>query len=382
MDRKGAPLWLWLCVAAALSGVSAADVFDAVLGDAGPCQRACGDRYGDRYGAQVAGDGHASENLTRGGGAEAAGGMEERERLTLACERGCRLFSICQFVDDGVDLNGTRYECLAACMEAYKRAEEQVACSTGCDSQQPLAVLRQKQLMSMVPRIHFLYPLTLVSSLCGNLMSSAQSFISSSWTFYLQADDGKVVVFQVRSAPPESQPELELEIPNLHLAFGGLMAASQQREKLDQDFLPRLQRVASSEEDVRQFAAEHEAKREERSNSGESSFQLLYEEHAKHDFLSCMSRRSGLPRWILAFTLILSIVVLLWLCCATTATAPDQYIRLPQKLSINGDLQYLKELYLKMPLDSTVPLVSVAMEDDGDEGGPLPAKVAMLHATL
>ncbi|CAM9670341.1 unnamed protein product [Lampetra fluviatilis] len=349
MDRKGAPLWLWLCVAAALSGVSAADVFDAVLGDAGPCQRACGDRYGDRYGAQVAGDGHASENLTRGGGAEAAGGMEERERLTLACERGCRLFSICQFVDDGVDLNGTRYECLAACMEAYKRAEEQVACSTGCDSQQPLAVLRQKQLMSMVPRIHFLYPLTLVSSLCGNLMSSAQSFISSSWTFYLQADDGKVVVFQVRSAPPE-------------VSF--------------------IFRVASSEEDVRQFAAEHEAKREERSNSGESSFQLLYEEHAKHDFLSCMSRRSGLPRWILAFTLILSIVVLLWLCCATTATAPDQYIRLPQKLSINGDLQYLKELYLKMPLDSTVPLVSVAMEDDGDEGGPLPAKVAMLHATL
>ncbi|CAM9761886.1 unnamed protein product [Lampetra planeri] len=323
MDRKGAPLWLWLCVAAALSGVSAADVFDAVLGDAGPCQRACGDRYGDRYGAQ--------------------------ERLTLACERGCRLFSICQFVDDGVDLNGTRYECLAACMEAYKRAEEQVACSTGCDSQQPLAVLRQKQLMSMVPRIHFLYPLTLVSSLCGNLMSSAQSFISSSWTFYLQADDGKVVVFQVRSAPPE-------------VSF--------------------IFRVASSEEDVRQFAAEHEAKREERSNSGESSFQLLYEEHAKHDFLSCMSRRSGLPRWILAFTLILSIVVLLWLCCATTATAPDQYIRLPQKLSINGDLQYLKELYLKMPLDSTVPLVSVAMEDDGDEGGPLPAKVAMLHATL
>ncbi|XP_032821831.1 transmembrane protein 59 [Petromyzon marinus] len=382
MDRKGAPL-LWLCLAAALSGASAAgDVFDAVLGDAGPCQRACEASYGASYGAQVAGDGHAgdataSENLTRGGGggAEAAGGVEERERLTLACERGCRLFSICQFVDDGVDLNGTRYECLAACMEAYKRAEEQVACSTGCDNQQPLAVLRQKQLMSMVPRIHFLYPLTLVSSLCGNLMSSAQSFISSSWTFYLQADDGKVVVFQ-------SQPELELEIPNLHLAFGGLMAASQQREKLDQDFLPRLQRVASSEDDVRQLAAEHEAKREERSNSGESSFQLLYEEHAKHDFLSCMSRRSGLPRWILAFTLILSIVVLLWLCCATTATAPDQYIRLPQKLSINGDLQYLKELYLKMPLDSTVPLVSMAMEDDGDEGGPLPAKVAMSHATL
>lgn len=28
-------------------------------------------------------------------------------------------------------------------------------------------------------------------------MDSAQSFITSSWTFYLQADDGKIVIFQV-----------------------------------------------------------------------------------------------------------------------------------------------------------------------------------------
>ncbi len=37
-----------------------------------------------------------------------------------------------------------------------------------------------------------------VSSWCNDIVSSAQSFISSTWTFYLQADDGKVVVFQVR----------------------------------------------------------------------------------------------------------------------------------------------------------------------------------------
>ena len=36
-----------------------------------------------------------------------------------------------------------------------------------------------------------------VSSWCNEIVSSAQSFISSTWTFYLQADDGKVVVFQV-----------------------------------------------------------------------------------------------------------------------------------------------------------------------------------------
>lgn len=37
----------------------------------------------------------------------------------------------------------------------------------------------------------------LVSTFCNDIVSSAQSFISSTWTFYLQADDGKVVVFQV-----------------------------------------------------------------------------------------------------------------------------------------------------------------------------------------
>lgn len=39
--------------------------------------------------------------------------------------------------------------------------------------------------------------LDLVSTFCNDIVSSAQSFISSTWTFYLQADDGKVVVFQV-----------------------------------------------------------------------------------------------------------------------------------------------------------------------------------------
>ncbi len=36
-----------------------------------------------------------------------------------------------------------------------------------------------------------------MSSWCNDIVSSAQSLISSTWTFYLQADDGKVVVFQV-----------------------------------------------------------------------------------------------------------------------------------------------------------------------------------------
>lgn len=53
------------------------------------------------------------------------------------------------------------------------------------------------QLEAMMPRIHLLYPLTLVRGLWEDVMNQAHSFITSSWTFYLQADDGKVVIFQV-----------------------------------------------------------------------------------------------------------------------------------------------------------------------------------------
>lgn len=34
-----------------------------------------------------------------------------QEEELFACQRGCRLFSICQFVDDGADLNRTKQEC-------------------------------------------------------------------------------------------------------------------------------------------------------------------------------------------------------------------------------------------------------------------------------
>lgn len=60
-----------------------------------------------------------------------------------------------------------------------------------------LSVCLLFQLEAMMPRIHLLYPLTLVRGLWEDVMNQAHSFITSTWTFYLQADDGKVVIFQV-----------------------------------------------------------------------------------------------------------------------------------------------------------------------------------------
>lgn len=126
------------------------------------------------------------------------------------------------------------YVCVyAACQEAYSKLLEQEACSTGCTSQpaEPEIKRRKVRLIQSTSLNSYLYicnfltyrsdlfqtsllplqlkaltnrpkPVSVMEALfgwCNDIVSSAQSFMSSSWTFYLQADDGKVVVFQVRS---------------------------------------------------------------------------------------------------------------------------------------------------------------------------------------
>ena len=46
--------------------------------------------------------------------------------------------------------------------------------------------------------------------------------------------------------------------------------------------------------------------------------------HKGHQWLRCVSQRSGLPFWLLTSTLFLSIFFLIWLCCATATTAPRE----------------------------------------------------------
>lgn len=42
---------------------------------------------------------------------------------------------------------------------------------------------------------------------------------------------------------------------------------------------------------------------------------------------AALRRRSGLPRWILACCLFLSVLVMLWLSCSTLVTAPGQHLK-------------------------------------------------------
>ncbi|XP_042297848.1 transmembrane protein 59-like [Sceloporus undulatus] len=204
--------------------------------------------------------------------AQAAPGPQDA--VLNACYRGCRLFSICHFVDATAELNATRAECESACMEAYMGGEEQFGCMLGCRTQLPVTESMEEKAQDSKLGLSSVFDL--VSNFCNDIVSSAQSFISSTWTFYLQADDGKVMVFQVSFVL---------------------------REKLERPLVEETKSKAKIQD-----PAETQTPPE-------------------HDFLGCMSKRSGLPRWILAACLFLSIVVMLWLSCASLVTALDQHVK-------------------------------------------------------
>ncbi|XP_036701891.1 transmembrane protein 59-like isoform X3 [Balaenoptera musculus] len=268
----------------------ARDPFALQLGDTQSCQLRCRDRYPNPQPAQE----ELEEDPTESRKANAY----NRAVLISACERGCRLFSICRFVARSSKPNATQAECEAACVEAYVKETEQQACSEGCWSQnpepepEPEPELEQKRKVLEAPS-GALSLLDLFSTLCNDLVNSAQGFISSTWTYYLQTDNGKVVVFQ-------TQPVVE------SLGHEGA----------------RLQRV-----EVTWRGSHPEA----------------LEVHVGPLRVPAgWGRRSGLPRWILACCLFLSVLVMLWLSCSTLVTAPGQHLKF-QPLSLEQHKGFMVE---------------------------------------
>ncbi|XP_068517709.1 transmembrane protein 59-like isoform X1 [Anas acuta] len=329
-------LGLLLAAASAATAAAAAatDPFSPQLGDTGACHRQCGRSLQHRADA-----------------------------VLNACYRGCRLFSICHFVDASAALNTTRAECEAACAEAYSNAQERFGCRTGCRKQLPEVESR----MDKSPEVKAppFSVLDLVSTFCNDIVSSAQSFISSTWTFYLQADDGKVVVFQ-------SQPQLEFPLPEVQMT---------QPERPGPGASPHVPQPHAG---PRQKEEKHPPGKEPRGKTKPADTP-----QPEHDFLGCMAkrgaagcyRRSGLPRWILAACLFLSIMVMLWLSCASLVTAPEQHVK-TQPLSINGDKEFLEDLDGPgaFPLP---PVIAVTLcPAHGEDAGPLPLKVDLDKTVL
>ncbi|PIK41506.1 putative transmembrane protein [Apostichopus japonicus] len=212
-----------------------------------------------------------------------------------ACSRGCRLFSMMDFVETSFneDFNNTITECRNACGEAHADPNQLLACELGCSYQLPYAVALHKQWAEEESSVHLLIPMLSVQSLWQGLLDTYRGMSLSYWTFYMEDENGQVYLF-------ESQPEID--VFTLH-PEGNKVSA---RNWMDSDTNLRVYNPQTST-DV--------------------NGQNIYDESST--WLECISRKSGLPRWLLSMTLFLSVLALIWLCFVTFVTAPEQRISPP-----------------------------------------------------
>ncbi|XP_059775721.1 transmembrane protein 59-like isoform X2 [Balaenoptera ricei] len=268
----------------------ARDPFALQLGDTQSCQLRCRDRYPNPQPAQE----ELEEDPTESRKANAY----NRAVLISACERGCRLFSICRFVARSSKPNATQAECEAACVEAYVKETEQQACSEGCWSQNPEPEPEPEPELEQ------------------------KGFVSSTWTYYLQTDNGKVVVFQTQPVV-ESLGHEGARLQRVEVTWRG---SHPEALEVHVDPVGPLDKVRKAKIRVKTS----------------SKAKVESDELQDNDFLSCMSRRSGLPRWILACCLFLSVLVMLWLSCSTLVTAPGQHLKF-QPLSLEQHKGFMVE---------------------------------------
>lgn len=268
--------------------------------------------------------------------------------LVDVCKRGCRFFTIMEFIYNHDNLNMTMKGCTSSCEEAYNKTEEENTCIFGCKSQVPqLKKFLLGEEDPMAVNIHLVNPFLYVHNMYNNMVDKVWNGLSVRWSFYMKSEDGSVIV--VRSEPhftPEfDSVEIDDDYNTAHYLETNL-------EEVDRSATPVIKRSQIPGNDGTQFAY---------NTDGETT--------AANDWLTCVSKKTGLSRVFLSMLLFMSAMMMIWLCLTAMVTAPEQRVHANnQRLSINGDLECIKEMKA-LGLEITYPQVV------SDEAGPLPVKI-------
>lgn len=241
-----------------------------------------------------------------------------------ACYSGCRFYDISHVISLKIGtnskLNFTRTKCLNACSEAYKETEY-YACSIGCNYN--VKVLFNKEETPKGEDVvndlnDGINPFRIIHSLFQSMLNRGSLMVEqSSMSVYLSRNsDGESRLVVVQSEPevvvhqyPELMQSNEYDSESV-TGVEDRTTTDNTRPKLDVSIWTH-----------------------------ENPLLVHHSRQNQNSWSNCFGYQSGVPRWVLASVLFLAIFVLAWICCATTATAPEQHIR--RRVGMGSDLKYL-----------------------------------------
>lgn len=255
-----------------------------------------------------------------------------KEEPSLACKQGCRLSAIAQLKAGYSTSENFTAVCITGCRESYEDSESLYACVVGCKSQ-PLIPSPKTYLEERIPDqwsfrtyMVYVYPVLDVSKYCRGFMNRVGYYYRMSSSYYYSYGDSNGVSI------------IEINEPS-------------------QEFITiqKFDEIDIVENDDPQVGSY--------SDDNDDSYSGTVVKRG-HQWLQCVSERSGLPFWLLTSTLFLSIFFLIWLCCATATTTPRE----KGKAAVVGELMFLDDdsLLEKMPLVKT---------EENEDAAPLPVKL-------
>ncbi|CAL1540323.1 unnamed protein product [Lymnaea stagnalis] len=285
----------------------------------------------------------------------------DKSQSVECCKRGCRLYSIIELVGEEDGVNGTLKSCSENCDDAYPGAtDETSACSLGCNSQKPftdkwghMIDMDTDFLGDGMPRM--MYPFLYMHNMYSNMVDKVTHHMSVSWSFFMQDGSGRLVVIK-------SQPQvLDMDVQDFddYSAYKGTSSMLETNIEASDNTATEVLRH-SQIKSARSFSDELNA-----AQSDPWKYQL--DDINSSDWLTCIARKTGIPRLLLCMIILLSAVAMIWLCMSAAVTAPEHRIS-QQKLSINGDLEYLRYLPEKLGIKGIHP-------QDYVEARPLPLKI-------
>jgi hypothetical protein len=260
---------------------------------------------------------------------------------------------------EGADVNTTRNSCVFSCDSAYLDEKQKEACILGCNNKNPFLprmpdidvdFFQPTNVDMDTMDMSFMSPMLYVHDLYSNMINKFGSSFSSSWTFYMQMNNGKMVI--VKSVP------VMLDFDEQAVKTADYYETNLQPQ--DNSATPDIMYSQLSKNSWDTF--------------GDSIYDVNMQEKpqpASSSWFACFSQRSTASRFLLMVAVFLSILGFMWLgVTALVASGNNRKFTIkPEKLSIYGDLEYLSQLDQKQLLSATNPQQFVV------EAPPLPLKL-------